>query len=134
MRYRSSLRPRKPSDEGEVGMKESVPKLDPAPSFEKVAAEDRRRVVRAHIAPSLAAFFPVVFYIGVMEWITRPTHRTAVLIVGVLYATIGAVCYLWLRWRPQWAVGIAIGGISAMAASMLSYSPMVRGSGELSVL
>jgi len=115
-------------------MKESVPKLDPAPSFEKVAAEDRRRVVRAHIAPSLAAFFPVVFYIGVMEWITRPTHRTAVLIVGVLYATIGAVCYLLLRWRPQWAVGIAIGGISAMAASMLSYSPMVRGSGELSVL
>lgn len=115
-------------------MRESVPKLDPSPSFEKVAADDRRRVVLAHARPSLTAFFPVVFYIGVMEWITRPTHRTAVLIIGTLYVLIAASCFLVLRWRPQWAVGTAVAGVSAMCAAMLSYSPMVQGSGELCVL
>jgi signal transduction histidine kinase len=115
-------------------MKDGVPQIDPSRNFEKIAAEDRRRVVLAHAWPSMALFFPVVFYIGVMEWITRPGHRTAVLIVGSLYGLIGLTCFLLLRWRPQWAVGVAVGGVSAMCAAMLSYSPMVRGSGELCVL
>jgi signal transduction histidine kinase len=103
-------------------------------SFEQLAAEDRRRVVIAHAAPSLAVYFPVVLYVAVMEWITRPTHRAAVITVGILYVAVAAVCLWLLRHRPQWAVGVAVGGVSAMCASMLAYSPMVRGSGELCVL
>lgn len=115
-------------------MGDSVTSIVTSQTFAQVVADDRRRVVIAHAAPSLAVFLPVVLYIGVMEWITRPTHRTAAVIVGLLYIAIAATCLALLRWRPQWAVGVAVGGVSAMCAAMLSYSPMVRGSGELSVL
>lgn len=115
-------------------MRDSVPKIALSKSFEEVAREDRRRVVIEHAAPSLAAFFPVVLYIAIVEWITRPGHRTAVVIVGVLYVLIAFTCLLLLRRRPQWAVGIAVGGVSAVCAAMLSYSPMVQGNGELCVL
>jgi len=108
--------------------------IDRPSSFTALAAEDRQRVVHEHAWPSLMTFFPVVALVGVMEWITRPTHRTAVVVVGTLYIGIGAACLALLRWRPQWAVAIAVGGVSALCAAMLSYSPMVRGSGELCVL
>lgn len=115
-------------------MGDSVPRIAGSQTFEQLAAEDRRRVVIAHAAPSLAIFFPVVFYVAIMEWITRPGHRSAVIIVGFLYVSIAATCSLLLRYRPRWAVGVAVGGVSAVCAAMLSYSPMVRGSGELCVL
>ncbi|HYD50463.1 MAG TPA: HAMP domain-containing sensor histidine kinase [Terriglobales bacterium] len=69
-----------------------------------------------------------------MEWITRPGHRPAVLIVGTAYALIAAGSLRLLRRRPQQAVTIALGTVSALAAAMLGYSPLVRGSGELCVL
>jgi signal transduction histidine kinase len=102
--------------------------------FRQIRAEDRRKVVIDHAGSSLLVFFPVVAFIGVMEWITRPSHRTAVLIVGALYLLIAMSCLALLRLRPQRAIGIAVGGVSAMSLAMLSYSPMVDGSGELCVL
>jgi signal transduction histidine kinase len=103
-------------------------------SFERVRAEDRRRVVLEQSPRSWVIFFPLVAYVGVMEWITRPGHRTAVVIVAALYVLIAASCLALLRRRPQWAEQIAVGGVSALCAAMLAYSPMVRGSGELCVL
>ncbi len=108
--------------------------IDLASSFDEVAAEDRRRLVVEHVRPSLITFFLLSAYVGVMEWITRPVHRSAVVIVAVLYVLIMSSCLALLRWRPQWAVGVAIAGVSAVCAAMLSYSPMVHGSGELCVL
>jgi len=112
---------------------EDVP-IDPTRPFEEIEAEDRRRVVIEHARPSVIAFFLVASYVGVVEWITRPTHRAALVLVGAGYALIAGVCLALLRWRPHWAVPIAVGGVSTVCAAMLSYSPMVRGSGELCVL
>lgn len=106
----------------------------PTHTFEEIEAEDRRQVVHQHASSSLSVFFVVVLFVGVMEWSTRPTHRSALVVVGCCYGAIAACCLLLLRRRPQWAVGIAVGGVSAICLAMLSYSPMVSGAGELCVL
>ena len=100
----------------------------------RLEAEDRRQVVLANARPALLVFFPVVATVGVMEWLTRPGHRSAVLIVGTLYVAIASLSIAALRLRPQAAVAIAVGGVSALCAAMLGYSPMVRGGAELCVL
>jgi len=105
-----------------------------ADTFDVALADDRRRLVLEHAGPAFLSFFPVVGLIGVVEWITRPGHRPALVLVGTLYALIASTCLSLLRIRPHWAVPVAVGGCSALAASMLAYSPLVRGSGELCVL
>ncbi len=108
--------------------------VKPIASFSHVEAEERCRLVIDNARPAFRAFFLVVFFVGVMEWMTRPTHRSALLLVGGLYVAIALACAVTLRRRAAWAVPIAVGGVSALCIAMLSYSPMVRGSGELCVL
>src|SRR5262245_35838353 len=109
---------------------ERVP-IDPTVSFEENDARDRRRIVIEHTPPSLAAFFVVVTYGGVIEWFTRPLSRPAIVLAATLYLVTAGVCLALLRLRPRWAVPIAVAGVSALSAAMLNYSPMVRGGGEL---
>ncbi len=110
------------------------PATDPSLPFEEVEAGDRQRIVIEHLLPSVEAFFSVVSCFGVLEWITRPTHRTALVFVGTLYVVTAVVCVALVRLRPRWAVHVAVGGVSAVCAAMLAYSPLVRGNGELCVL
>ena len=106
----------------------------PNNSFDRLEAADRRQSVIAAMWPSLAAFFAVATFVAVVEWLTRPQHRFAIVIVGTLYVFIAATCVFAVRRWPERAVAIAVLGVSAFCAAMLSYSPMVQGSGELCVL
>lgn len=107
--------------------------FDP-PAFEALLAADRRRLVCENAPLAFRFFFPVVTLIGAAEWVTRPGHRPALIVVGLAYAVIATVGLALLRLRPQWALSIAVGGCNALCIAMLSYSPMVKGSGELCVL
>lgn len=106
----------------------------PPALFERLEAEDRRRSVVETIGPAIAIFLTVSSYIAVVEWITRPGHRLALVTVGTLYAAISAACLGAIRRWPQHAVAIAVTTISSLSAAMLAYSPMVQGGGELCVL
>jgi signal transduction histidine kinase len=107
---------------------------DSPESFETAVANERRQVVLQNAPRSLVGFFLIVLYVAMVEWATRPTHRGALLIVGSLYVAVALLCLLFLRLYPQRAVSVAVVGVNAIGAAMLSYSPMVKGSGELCVL
>ncbi len=106
----------------------------PSAVFERLEAEDRQRSVVETIGPAVAIFLSVSSYIAVVEWITRPNHRLALVTVGTLYVAISAACLGAIHRWPQRAVAIAVTTISCLAAAMLAYSPMVQGGGELCVL
>ncbi|HVM97501.1 MAG TPA: HAMP domain-containing sensor histidine kinase, partial [Candidatus Acidoferrales bacterium] len=115
-------------------MSSSDAAIDPTQPFEKIETADRQRLVIDHTPRSLLAFSLIVSIVAAIEWISRPAHRDALLIVGSLYAFILATHVAIVQARPRWAVRSAVLTISALCAAMLSYSPMVEGSGELCVL
>lgn len=107
---------------------------DSSESFELAVANERRQTVVQNAPRSLLGFFLIVLYVGIVEWSTRPAHREALLLVGSIYVAVGVGGLLLLRLYPHRAVPIAVSGVNAIGAAMLSYSPMVQGSGELCVL
>jgi len=97
--------------------------------------ERERRETLLHQLPIAVVILLSCTYIwGAIEWVTRPHHRSALVLVDglLLIACLGGLW--WIRRAPQWVVYLTIFGVNAVIASVLIYSALVGGSGELDVI
>jgi len=99
------------------------------------AHENERRETLVHQASSAVAVLLCCTMIwGAVEWVIRPDHRIALILVdGAMFA----VCITMLivgRRHSRFAVHGTVFGINAVIACVLLYSALVGGSGELNVI